>query len=94
MRIRKIGREISNIFERSLDAIIHTDRKGKIMEINQAGLHILGYRTKKELFWHGTVQGRKVRRGFEDWTDEESERYISTGEQPEDKPLLKHPEWW
>ena len=38
------------IFERSLDAIIHTDPKGRIMEINQAGLHILGYKTKDELF--------------------------------------------
>ena len=38
------------IFERSPDAIIHTDPKGRITEINQAGLRILGYRTGDDLF--------------------------------------------
>ena len=37
------------IFERSRDAIILTDYSGKILEINQAGVEILGYESKKEL---------------------------------------------
>jgi len=51
--LEKSEERYRTIFERSLDAIIHTDPKGKIMEINQAGLHILGYRTKHELVSHG-----------------------------------------
>ena len=38
------------IFERSRDAIILTDPNGKIIEINQAGVEILGYKAKEELF--------------------------------------------
>ena len=51
--LEKSEERYRTIFERSLDAIIHTDPKGKILEINQAGLHILGYRTKHELISHG-----------------------------------------
>jgi len=51
--LEKSEERYRTIFERSLDAIIHTDPKGKIMEINQAGLHILGYKTKHELVSHG-----------------------------------------
>jgi PAS domain S-box-containing protein len=43
------------IFERSRDAIILTDPKGKILEINQAGLHILGHKTKYELLAFGSA---------------------------------------
>lgn len=48
--LEKSEERYRTIFERSLDAIIQTDPKGRIMEINQAGLHILGYRTKEEVF--------------------------------------------
>ena len=51
--LEKSEERYRTIFERSLDAIIHTNPKGRIMEINQAGLHILGYRTKHELVSHG-----------------------------------------
>ena len=51
--LEKSEERYRTIFERSLDAIIHTDPKGKILEINRAGLHILGYRTKDELFSQG-----------------------------------------
>ncbi|MEA2039818.1 MAG: ATP-binding protein [Thermodesulfobacteriota bacterium] len=37
------------IFEWSRDAIFLIDQKGKIMEINQAGIDILGYETREEL---------------------------------------------
>ncbi len=37
------------IFERSLDAIVFTDSKGNIQDINQAGVRILGYRSKQNL---------------------------------------------
>jgi PAS domain S-box-containing protein len=48
--LEKSEERYRTIFERSLDAIIHTDPNGTITEINQAGLRILGYRTKDELF--------------------------------------------
>ncbi len=44
------------IFERSRDAIILTDPKGKILEINQAGLQILRHKTKYELLAFGSAQ--------------------------------------
>jgi PAS domain S-box-containing protein len=37
------------IFERSLDAIVFTDSKGNIQDVNQAGVRILGYRSKQNL---------------------------------------------
>jgi len=51
--LEKSEERYRTIFERSLDAIIHTDPKGKIMEVNPAGLHNLGFRTKDELISHG-----------------------------------------
>jgi len=44
------------IFERSRDAIILTDPRGKVLEINQAGLSILGHKTKYELLAFGSSQ--------------------------------------
>ena len=44
------------IFERSLDAIVLTDPKGNILEINQAGVQILGYRDKQKLLSLGSAQ--------------------------------------
>jgi PAS domain S-box-containing protein len=48
--LEKSEERYRTIFERSLDAIIHTDPKGRIMEINRAGLRILGYKTGDEAF--------------------------------------------
>jgi two-component system NtrC family sensor kinase len=48
--LEKSEERYRTIFERSLDAIMHTDPMGRIMEINPAGLHILGFRSKDELF--------------------------------------------
>ena len=53
--LEKSEERYRTIFERSLDAIIHTDPKGRIMEINQAGLRILGYRTKDDIMARGTA---------------------------------------
>ncbi|HDZ91474.1 MAG TPA: PAS domain S-box protein [Deltaproteobacteria bacterium] len=53
--LEKSEERYRTIFERSLDAIIHTDPRGRILEINQAGLHILGYRSKNELLSQGTA---------------------------------------
>jgi len=51
--LEKSEERYRTIFERSRDAIIYTDPEWRIMEINQAGLHILGYRAKDELLSHG-----------------------------------------
>jgi PAS domain S-box-containing protein len=52
--LEKSEERYRTIFERSLDAIIHTDPRGRIMEINRAGLRILGYMTGDDLFSFGT----------------------------------------
>ena len=44
------------IFERSRDAVILTDSKGNILEINQAGVQILGNRSKRKLLVPGSAQ--------------------------------------
>ena len=44
------------IFERSRDAIVFTDAKANILEINQAGVHLLGYRSKQKLLSLGSAQ--------------------------------------
>jgi len=48
--LEKSEEKYRTIFERSRDAILLTDPKGGIIEINPAGLHVLGCRTKNELF--------------------------------------------
>lgn len=48
-RLQKLEEKYRTIFERSRDAIILTDPGGKIVEVNQAGVHILGYNTQKEV---------------------------------------------
>jgi len=51
-RMRKLEEseeKFRTIFERSWDAMVLTDRKGDILEINPAGLELLGYRDKGEL---------------------------------------------
>ena len=46
--LAKSEEKYRTIFERSLDGIILTDPRGIILEINQAGLEILGYKSKEE----------------------------------------------
>ncbi len=48
-KLQKSEEKYRTIFERSLDAIILTDPSGKIVEVNQAGVYILGYQTQKEV---------------------------------------------
>jgi PAS domain S-box-containing protein len=47
--LQKSEERYRTIFERSRDAIILTDPGGRIVEVNQAGVHILGYETQKEV---------------------------------------------
>ena len=47
--LQKSEEKYRTIFERSRDAIILTDPDGKIKEINQSGVQILGYKTQKEV---------------------------------------------
>ncbi len=47
--LQKSEEKYRTIFERSRDALILTDSNGKIMEINRAGVEILGYRNKEDL---------------------------------------------
>jgi PAS domain S-box-containing protein len=48
-KLQKSEEKYRTIFERSRDAIILTDPSGKIVEVNQAGVHILGHKTQKEV---------------------------------------------
>jgi PAS domain S-box-containing protein len=48
-KLQKSEEKYRTIFERSLDAIILTDPSGKIVEVNQSGVYILGYETQKEV---------------------------------------------
>jgi two-component system NtrC family sensor kinase len=48
-KLQKSEEKYRTIFERSRDAIILTDPNGKINEINQAGVNILGYNSQKEV---------------------------------------------
>ncbi len=47
--LQKSEEKYRTIFERSRDALILIDSNGKIMEINRAGVEILGYRNKEDL---------------------------------------------
>ncbi len=47
--LEKSEERYRTIFERSSDGIILTDFHGKILEVNQAGIEILGYKKKEEL---------------------------------------------
>ncbi len=47
--LQKSEEKYRTIFERSGDALMLTDSKGKIVEINQAGIEMLGYKSKEQL---------------------------------------------
>jgi PAS domain S-box-containing protein len=47
--LQKSEEKYRTIFERSRDAIILTNPGGSIVEVNQAGVNILGYKTQKEV---------------------------------------------
>jgi PAS domain S-box-containing protein len=47
--LQKSEERYRTIFERSRDAILLTDPRGNILEINQAGVEIFGYKNKEEL---------------------------------------------
>jgi PAS domain S-box-containing protein len=53
--LRKSEERYRTIFEYSRDAILLTDPKGHIIEINRAGIEILGYQTKEELMTKNSV---------------------------------------
>lgn len=47
--LQKSEEKYRTIFERSRDAIILTDPEGKIMEINQTGVNVLGYESQEDV---------------------------------------------
>jgi PAS domain S-box-containing protein len=47
--LQKSEETYRTIFERSRDALVLTDSRGKIIEINQAGIEMLGYKSKEQL---------------------------------------------
>ena len=47
--LQKSEEKYRTIFERSRDAILLTDARGKILEVNQAGIEMLGYERKREV---------------------------------------------
>ncbi|MBW2319663.1 MAG: PAS domain S-box protein [Deltaproteobacteria bacterium] len=47
--LQKSEEKYRTIFERSRDAIILTNSHGRIVEVNQAGVQILGYKTQKDV---------------------------------------------
>jgi len=47
--LQKSEERYRTIFERSRDALLLTDSNGKIIEINQAGIEVLGYKSKEQL---------------------------------------------
>ena len=53
--LEKSEERYRTIVERSLDAIILTDPKGAILEINQAAVRILGYKSKEEVLTLGSA---------------------------------------
>jgi PAS domain S-box-containing protein len=66
--LQKSEERYRTIFERSRDAILLTDARGNILEINQAGVEIFGYENKEELRTEKTAvdlfQDRKSLRRF------------------------------
>lgn len=55
--LEKSEEKYRTIFERSRDAIILTDPEGNILEANQAGLHMFGFRKKEEISAIGSALG-------------------------------------
>lgn len=53
--LEKSEEKYRTIVERSLDGIILTDPKGTILEINQAAVEILGYKSKEEVLALGSA---------------------------------------
>jgi PAS domain S-box-containing protein len=53
--LQKSEEKYRTIFERSRDAIILTNPHGGIVEVNQAGVYILGYEAQKEVLALGSV---------------------------------------
>lgn len=47
--LQKSEEKYRTVFERSRDAIILTNPSGRIVEVNQAGVNILGYKTQREV---------------------------------------------
>ena len=71
--LQKSEEKYRTIFERSRDAIILTDPNGRIMEVNQAGVNILGYKTQKEVLGLESIDRLFAREAFEKFKKEVSE---------------------
>jgi len=62
--LQKSEEKYRTIFERSRDAIILTNPSGRIVEVNQAGVHILGCKTQKEVLALESIEGLFGNREF------------------------------
>jgi PAS domain S-box-containing protein len=71
--LQKSEEKYRTIFERSRDAIILTDPNGRIIEVNQAGVRILGYKTQKDVLKLGSVVKLFKNEAFEKFQKEVSE---------------------
>jgi len=71
--LQKSEEKYRTIFERSRDAIILTDPNGRIMEVNQAGVNILGYKAQKEVLGLESIDRLFAREAFEKFKKEVSE---------------------
>jgi two-component system NtrC family sensor kinase len=71
--LQKSEEKYRTIFERSRDAIILTDPHGRIIEVNQAGVKILGYKTQKDVLALESVSNLFEREAFEKFHKEVSE---------------------
>jgi PAS domain S-box-containing protein len=48
--LKEVGKKYGRIFENSKDMVYITSIDGKFIDVNQAGVEILGYENKEELF--------------------------------------------
>lgn len=71
--LQKSEEKYRTIFERSRDAIILTDPHGRIIEVNQAGVRILGYKTQKDILALESIINLFEGEAFEKFRKEVSE---------------------
>jgi two-component system cell cycle sensor histidine kinase/response regulator CckA len=54
-QVQALEKQYRNLFEESKDVVFITSPDGKLVELNPAGIELLGYRSKEEIFGIGSV---------------------------------------
>jgi PAS domain S-box-containing protein len=54
-QLQALEKQYRSLFEESKDMVFITNHEGKLVEINPAGIELLGFRSKEEIFGLGTV---------------------------------------